>query len=145
MLRLQLFAQSEEASICSLDSPLYLQIHFVVRCHPRSQIQKFFDDFKTFVVKSHALLSVANRSLVSGHNNIFCLIFVDLQSKFDRFSFQRQKRFLDSCLTPTDNVVFVYLCICVCLLNIVPFFVVLVVSKYSEAKHSVQCCCCKTY
>jgi hypothetical protein len=104
MPRLQLLAQSEEASICSLDSPLYLQTHVIVRCHQGSQIHKFFDDFKSFVAKSHALPNVANCSLVSGRNHIFGLTFVDLQFYFVCSSFQRQKRYPDGCLASTDNV-----------------------------------------
>jgi hypothetical protein len=61
MLRLQLFAQSKEASICSLDSPLYPQTHVIVRRHQGSQIHKFFGDFKSIVAKSHALPNVAIR------------------------------------------------------------------------------------
>jgi hypothetical protein len=76
-----------ESPICSLDSPLYLQTHVVLRCHKSSQVHKLFVDFEIFVAKSHSLSGVDNHP-ISSRNHVFCLLFVDLHSYFCCFCFQ---------------------------------------------------------
>jgi hypothetical protein len=70
-------SQASETPISSLDPSLYLLTHVVIRCHKNSQVQKFVDDFKTHVAKSHSSSGVENHPISSRNKYfVFCsLIF----------------------------------------------------------------------
>jgi hypothetical protein len=64
MARLQLFMQTIEASIFSLDSPLYLQTHVIARGVTRDpRYHKFSGDYECFDAKRYALSNDQRRFL----------------------------------------------------------------------------------
>jgi hypothetical protein len=114
---------------------LYLQTHIVVRCHQGSQIHIFFDNFKSFVTKCHALPNAANRFR---HHRRICICLLNIVAfvcSFDRRTIDSSKTLKIS----GDNT-----SPCPSLCRILKVFRTIVLN-FSATRHSLQCCCRKTY